>query len=71
MSLYRDITDPALTRRGRLSVLYYAIRRRFVPPAEDRCYMGAPIGDHVRCPRPTTIGGIWCRRHDDPPGGTE
>lgn len=71
MSLYRDITDPTLTRRGRLSVLYYAIRRCFVPPAGDRCYMGAPIGDHVRCPRPTTIGGIWCRRHDDPPGGTE
>jgi hypothetical protein len=64
-----DLTDPALTRRGQLSVLYYAMRRMFVAPAEDhrRCFMGAPIGDHVRCPRQCTPGGLWCRRHADRP----
>ena len=49
MSLYRDITDPALTRRGRLSVLYYAIRRRFVPPAAntEQCPCGRPLDPTV------------------------
>lgn len=65
MSIYRDITDPALTRRGRLSVLYYAVRALVTAPApaEDRCFMGAPIGEHVQCPRPVDGDGIWCSRH--------
>lgn len=52
---------------GRRSVVYYALRRLVVAPApdDDRCFMGAPIGDEVRCPRRAVKGRIWCRRHAD------
>ena len=29
--------------------------------AEDRCFMGAPIG--YPCKRAALSGGLWCRRH--------
>jgi hypothetical protein len=54
-----------LTLRGWLSVAYYRLRRLFVTPAPagDRCYMGAPIGDDVHCPRHAFDGSPWCRHH--------
>lgn len=56
-----------LTWRGRLSMAYYAARRLIVTPAPeaDRCIMGYPVGEHVRCPR-RAIGTsyLWCRHHD-------
>ena len=46
-------------------MLWYPLRRLFVAPAatEDRCFMGAPVGDHVWCPRPAFGGELFCRRH--------
>lgn len=54
-----------LTWRGRLSVVYYALRRLFISPAcaDDRCFMGAPIGEYVRCPREAVEDEFWCRHH--------
>lgn len=54
-----------LTWRGRASWAYYVIRRVFVspPPSMDRCIMGYPIGDHVRCPRRAEGDLLWCKRH--------
>ena len=54
-----------LTWSGRLSWAYYAIRQRFVTPAPegDRCIMGYPVGAHLRCPRRSDRGGLWCARH--------
>lgn len=61
----------ALTWRGKVSVLYYAVRRLFVSPAptEDRCVMGSPIGPWVWCPR--RADGLWCRRHQPDPAQVE
>lgn len=54
-----------LTPRGRVSMIYYALRRLIVAPAPhgDRCFMGAPIGRHVWCPRRADRTGPWCRHH--------
>lgn len=53
-----------LTWRGRMSWLYYRVREVFVTPAlpEERCFMGAPIGPDIQCPR--RADGLWCKRHD-------
>ena len=63
MSFVRDFVH--LTWRGRASMLYYPLRRLFVEPAppETRCFMGAPVGAHVHCPRPADDGEFLCRWH--------
>jgi hypothetical protein len=54
-----------LTWRGRREMAWYSIRRLFVTPApaDERCIMGYPIGDHVRCPRRALGDSLWCQRH--------
>ena len=54
-----------LTWAGRVTWVYYALRRLFVRPApsEDRCFMGAPIGGLIHCPRRAEGDDIWCRQH--------
>lgn len=55
-----------LTWRGRVSWAWYAIRRVFLRPAPegDRCIMGYPIGEYVRCPRRIADDdGLWCDHH--------
>lgn len=55
-----------LTWRGRLSMLWYRLRRLVVEPApdEDRCFMGAPIGEHAWCPRFAPPDSPWCPHHE-------
>lgn len=54
-----------LTLRGYASVGYYRLRRLAVPPAPDdiRCFMGAPIGPEVHCPRAVHGDSPWCLHH--------
>ena len=56
-----------LTWRGRLTAAWYPVRRLFVAPApsDQRCWMGAPIGPHVHCPRRALPGSPWCRAHQE------
>lgn len=56
-----------LTWNGRVSWLFYKIRRRFIAPAPnmDRCVMGYPVDADVRCPRFAVGDGMWCKRHQD------
>lgn len=52
-----------LTWRGRREAVWYLLRRLFIRPAPDRCFMGAPVFPAARCPRPVVDGGLWCERH--------
>lgn len=49
---------------GRVSALWYPLRRLLIPDAPDsvRCWMGAPVGSHVHCPR-SAGDDLWCRHH--------
>lgn len=60
-----------LTWRGRWEMAYYAVRRLVVDPApaEDRCFMGAPVGEHVHCPRRAEF--LWCSRHEPRDSGQQ
>lgn len=55
----------SLTWAGRAEMAWYLLRNAFVAPADDadRCYMGAPIGPHIRCPRRAVGRSPWCGRH--------
>lgn len=54
-----------LTWGGRVSIAWYPLRRLLITPApqDRRCYMGAPCGEDLHCPREAIDESLWCRRH--------
>jgi hypothetical protein len=62
-----------LTWSGRVSLVYYPLRRLFLAPApmEERCIMGSPVGPEVHCPRRAVGDGLWCKRHGPGDPGRE
>lgn len=62
---FLDVADKGLTLKGRAAVVYYRLRRLVVRPAAyyERCIMGYPVGEHVRCPRRVHGDALWCRKH--------
>ena len=59
-----------LTWRGRVSWVYYRLRGVFIEPAPpaERCFMGAPVGPDVHCPRYAIRKDVgmclWCKHHN-------
>jgi hypothetical protein len=53
-----------LTWEGRVTWCWYRLRGVLLQPAPEgeRCIMGGPIGEDIRCPRPVVNGGWWCSR---------
>jgi hypothetical protein len=56
-----------VTWRGRGEMVAYWFRRSVLrrpdAPAADRCFMGAPVGPHLHCPRSAEGDSLWCARH--------
>lgn len=62
------MTTSRLTNQGRLAAVTYAIRRIFIRPAPEgeRCIMGYPVSEAVRCPRHIADDDqdqLWCYKH--------